>query len=46
MATQLTAKKQAFVVEPLNWVAPSANDDSAEQQEEQKQSTPVKAIQK
>ncbi|MBB5214090.1 hypothetical protein [Parapusillimonas granuli] len=34
MATKPTAKKQPFVIEPLNWVAPSvARDESDERKE-------------
>ncbi|NYT86105.1 hypothetical protein [Pollutimonas harenae] len=30
MATKPTAKKQPFVIEPLNWVAPGTTDDKVE----------------
>jgi hypothetical protein len=30
MATKPTRKKQPFVIEPLNWVAPDAQSDEAE----------------
>ncbi|NYT36647.1 hypothetical protein [Allopusillimonas soli] len=37
MASQSTAKKQPFVIEPLNWVAPDTARKEAEQREEAKQ---------
>ncbi len=30
MTSKPTAKKQPFVIEPLNWVAPSASNEKAE----------------
>lgn len=47
MATKPTAKKrQPFVIEPLNWVAPDANGDKAEKRvDDAKQSAPEKDAQ-
>lgn len=45
MATKPTAKKQPFVIEPLNWVAPeSAGDDAKKDTEESKSSEPAKDV--
>jgi hypothetical protein len=41
-----TAKKQPFVIEPLNWVAPgSSNDESEKTGEDTKQGVPAKEAQ-
>ncbi len=32
MAAQPTQKKQPFVIEPLNWVAPEADRDESDRQ--------------
>lgn len=46
MATKPTAKKQPFVIEPLNWVAPDSPRDKTEKQaDDTKQSTPKKETQ-
>lgn len=43
MATKPTAKKQPFVIEPLNWVAPDvANDESEERTDDAKQASSAK----
>ncbi|WP_158238250.1 hypothetical protein [Pollutimonas nitritireducens] len=43
MATQSTQKKQPFVIEPLNWVAPEVDrDDSDRQNQDGKQATGAK----
>ncbi len=44
MATQSTAKKQPFVIEPLNWVAPASNDH-AEEKQDSKQAAPAEELQ-
>ncbi|HWK70429.1 hypothetical protein [Pollutimonas sp. M17] len=41
-----TAKKQPFVIEPLNWVAPdTARDESEKRGEDAKQGVPAKEAQ-
>ncbi len=41
-----TAKKQPFVIEPLNWVAPgTAHDESEKRGEDAKQGVPAKEAQ-
>ena len=46
MATKPTAKKQPFVIEPLNWVAPDANGDKTEKRvDDAKQPAPKKEAQ-
>jgi hypothetical protein len=46
MATKSTAKKQPFIIKPLNWVAPEAARDEPEKRpEEAKQPAPAKETQ-
>lgn len=43
MAKKPTQKKQPFIVEPLNWVAPNvAGDESEKSTDEHKQPAPAK----
>ncbi|WP_158618376.1 hypothetical protein [Candidimonas sp. SYP-B2681] len=43
MATKPTQKKQPFVIEPLNWVAPEVDrDEQVKRTEDAKQPTPGK----
>ncbi len=43
MATKPTQKKQPFVIEPLNWVAPEVDrDEHVKRTEDAKQPTPAK----
>lgn len=45
MTSKPTAKKQPFVIEPLNWVAPDhAGDDAKKDTEETKRSEPAKDV--
>ncbi|NYT82497.1 hypothetical protein H0A70_13480 [Alcaligenaceae bacterium] len=37
MATKPTAKRQPFVIEPLNWVAPSVARDESDKRTEDKE---------
>ncbi|MBF6616270.1 MAG: hypothetical protein ITG07_06035 [Candidimonas sp.] len=42
MATKPTTRKQPFVIEPLNWVAPAAKHNANEDgSDESKQTTPA-----
>ncbi|WP_167670899.1 hypothetical protein [Allopusillimonas ginsengisoli] len=45
MATKSTAKKQPFVIEPLNWVAPSQSNEDTEKKEESKKAAQAEELQ-
>jgi hypothetical protein len=46
MATKPTTRKQPFVIEPLNWVAPAvASDETEKRTDEPKQPAPAKETQ-
>jgi len=45
MATKPTAKKQPFVIEPLNWVAPGTRSEDTKKNAESQQSTPAEKSQ-
>ncbi|MFT0548291.1 hypothetical protein ACMHYO_18405 [Allopusillimonas ginsengisoli] len=45
MATKKTAKKQPFVIEPLNWVAPDQRDRNTDGSDDSKKASPAKESQ-